>query len=154
MSLQKYVSCKRKKFLTPFTRLLNLRVRNENINCNLSCNNNYFTTTKSTTPKHYWRGYYKCSNENCQGKFVAIISKIEYQKVVQIDFFIIESPIIHDENEIKFRTNGEERVNLSKDLLIKGTLTVKSENLLFNEKNIKSFQSIYFYLFFKLRRSN
>ena len=57
-------------------------------------------------------------------------------------FFIIESPIIHDENEIKFRTNGEERVNLSKDLLIKGTLTVKSENLLFNEKKIKSFQSI------------
>ncbi len=122
--------------------MLNLRLRNNNINCSLKCNNNYFTTTNSVTSKHFWRGYYKCSKVDCNGEYVAIIDKIENQKSVVINFFVRISPINHKEQEIKFRINGKERENLAKELLIKGTMTVKSENLIYNDQNIKCFQSI------------
>ena len=142
LNLQRFISCKRKKFLTPFMHLLNLRIRRNKINCSLKCNNNYFTTTISATSKHFWRGNYKCSNENCLGRFVAIIEKIVINKDVVIDFFVHDIPLNHEENEIKFRINGPERENLAKDLFIKGTMAVKAENIIFNEKNSQSFQSI------------
>jgi hypothetical protein len=139
--LQKFISCKRKK-LTPFTRLLNLRFKKENLNCNLKSNNNYFSTTKSTTPKHYWRGFYKCTHESCPGKFIATIKNIEERKDVQINVLIAIHPISHIENEIKFQIKGKERINLAKDLIINGTLAVQADNTVFNNENKANFESI------------
>jgi hypothetical protein len=146
--LQKFISCKRKKFLTPFTRLLNLRFKKENLNCYLKSNNNYFSTTKSTPPKNYWRGFYKCTHESCPGKFIATIENIEERKDVLINVLIAINPISHIENEIKFQIKGKERINLAKDLIINGTLAVQAENTVFNNENKGNFESIVKILYF------
>ena len=132
--------------------MLNLRFKKENLNCNLKSNNNYFTTTKSSSPKHYWRGFYKCTDEICPGKFIATIENKEERKDIEIKVLISHKPIFHIDNEIKFQINGEERINLAKDLIINGTLAIQAENTIFNNKNKENFESINskYYIFISL----
>ena len=139
--LQKYTGCKRSKFLSPFTKLLNLRLNKEDIKCSLKCNNNYFSTAKSTIPKHFWRGYYKCVR--CKSTYVAIIKNIHVNKDVLIEIYIENKCDKCTDKEVKIRVANKERNELAKDLLIRGTLTIKSENIIFNEENSDSIHSMY-----------
>ena len=125
-----------------------MRIKKEKINCTLKCNNNYFTTSRSSNVKHFWRGYYKCTNPTCSSSFVAFIQKIEANKDVNIRV-TVENEGKHDAEELKIRITSNERLKLAKDLMIKGTLVVKSENIIFNEENIENIQSklLYFYFF-------
>ena len=117
-----------------------MRIKKENINCTLKCNNNFFTTTNSINAKHFWRGYYKCENSTCSSSFIAIIQKVIPNEDIKIDFHV-KNECKHDSEEIKIRITGDDRKNLAKDLKNKGTLFVKSENIIFNQENIENFQS-------------
>lgn len=139
LRLEQYISCKRKRFLSPFTKLLNLRLRKENISCNLISNNNYFTTAQKIEPKHYWRGYYKC--KNCKSTYIAIINTISMKKEVVIDVSIENECNKCKEETIKIRSTGAGRKDLAKDLMIKGTLNVKSNNIIFNAENQENINS-------------
>jgi cellulase/cellobiase CelA1 len=114
-------------------------LRKENITCNLISNNNYFTTAKKIEPKHYWRGYYKC--KNCKSRYIDIIKEINDKKDVLINITIENDCKKCIEETIKIRSTGASRKDLAKDLMIKGTLNVKSDHLIFNEKNQENIQS-------------
>ena len=114
-------------------------MRKENISCNLISNNNYFTTAKKIEPKHYWRGYYKC--KNCKSSYVAIIKEINVKKDVIIDITIENDCKKCKEETIRIRSTGAARKDLAKNLMIKGTLNVKSDHIIFNEKNQENIQS-------------
>ncbi len=136
LNLQKYVSCRRRKFLSPFTKLLTLRLQKEGIKCCLNCNYNYFSTASVKKPLNFWRGTYGCNNPHCKANYVAIIKQLQLNTDVIIEVYT-ENECHHDHQEdVKIRIDGDYRKNLGKELLIKGTLMVKSENIIFNRDNV------------------
>ena len=135
--------------------MLNFRLNKESIKCNLKCNNNYFTTSSSNS-KHFWRGFYKCIT--CKATFVAIIKEVTLHNDVVINLEV-NNVSCKEQKEIKIRINSDVRKELAKDLMIKGTLVVKSENiifnlnrlmyLIFNQDNLDNIQSIFISKFIK-----
>ena len=125
--------------------MLNFRLNKESIKCNLKCNNNYFTTSSSNSI-HFWRGFYKCIT--CKATFVAIIKEVTLHNDVVINLEV-NNVSCKEQKEIKIRINSDVRKELAKDLMIKGTLVVKSENIIFNQDNLDNIQSIFISKFIK-----
>jgi hypothetical protein len=133
--LQKYVSCRRKKFLSPFTHLLTLRLHKEGINCTLKCNNNSFSTSKLKKPNNLWKGLYICTNEKCRLEYSATIKEIHVNADIEMSIYF-QCVCGHERDEMKIRVTGENRKEIAKELMINGTMNVKSDHIIFNRDNI------------------
>jgi hypothetical protein len=80
---------------------------------------------------NYWRGLYLCTNFECYIKYEAIIKKVEINSDVTVE--VSWEGDCNHKNEIKAsRIIGNERQELAKEFLIKGTSNVKSENIIYN----------------------
>ena len=91
-------------------------------------------------PKHYWRGYYKC--KNCKSSYIAILKKISVKKEIIIDVSIENDCSKCKEETLKIRSTGTGRKDLAKDLMIRATLNVKSENIILYEENQENIHSL------------